>query len=522
MPIGRYVASATLILAVIFELQFADAAETDDQVIARAVASKGLGEAMGRFIPLLLERSEAAPGFAVAVVEGDKTLYLDGFGYRDVENKLPFTTSTPFYIASSSKSMVGLTWALLAERGEVDLDMPITKFWPGLRFSGPIAASDVSIRDLLTHRSGLDNTPILFRTSYTGQQTHDILVSLLPLSQPIEAGRDFSYSNFGYVTSALILEAIFHESWKRVVDREVLSPLGMKSTTANPSTLDPDAIAKPYQWQGSFELLPQTKNDNTIHGAGGHFTTVEDLAIWLKAQVNKGMIGGVQILPQGAFTLAHEPQAAVDETFYRFVRTGYGLGWMIADFEGEKIIHHFGGFPGYRTHISFLPERRLGVAALVNASNSVAFEVPDVVAAFAYDFMTKKPQMEKIYQDELRRLVETRNEHLEIYAERREKAEARTHTMPESLTPYVGNYLSDALGSMVVTAENGELMARVGNLDANLVYIGNDSFDANFRVFNEEDGIRFHISPAGLADGLEYLEGEIWRRIDDEAIAGED
>lgn len=345
------------ILFFVLEFQVACSRTSGDpEMVARLDAS----------LTQIIGELNTVPGLAVAVVQDSAVVYLRGFGYRDVEAKLPVTPQTTFYIASSTKSFTGLLAALLAYEGKLDLDAPMSLYLPEARLPAPLSPDAVTVRELLTHTFGFENEPIVTRTAYTGQYTPELLVRLLEHSTPNEFGKAFSYSNLGYVLTSLIIDRLENRSWKDILSQKVLQPLGMKHTTSYVSKATEWPLAVPYFRRVERERLPFAKKDNTMHAAGGLLSTAEDLANWLLVNINNGRLEGRQVFPAAVMHRVHRQQTSLDQQFYRFHRFGYGVGWYLADYEGDTLYHHFGSFSGFRAHISFMPASRIGVAVLMN------------------------------------------------------------------------------------------------------------------------------------------------------------
>jgi CubicO group peptidase (beta-lactamase class C family) len=221
------------------------------------------------------------PGLSVAVSQDDWVLYSAGYGSADLASGRRVGEETRFYIASSTKALTATAVVLLAHRGELALDAPVTRYLPSLRLTPPLDASTIRLRDLLTLSHGIDDEgSVVFRTAYTGDFTPELLIELLADHKPAKSGRAFKYGNLGYNILGLVLEATGEGSWKEIVAREVLEPLGMRQTTAYVSRLDTQQIALPHRFEpdGRFRRVPLGKADENMHAAGGHFATAGDLA----------------------------------------------------------------------------------------------------------------------------------------------------------------------------------------------------------------------------------------------------
>lgn len=410
------------------------------------------------------------PGVAVVVVGRDGPLYARGFGVADVETGAPVTTGTGFYIASSTKSFTGTLAALLDSRGVIDLDAPLSRYLPELRMNPPLSADSVTLRSLLTHTSGLRNPPITFRTAYTGDHDDALLVRLLSQSEP--RPRTYAYDNLGYVVAALAMERATGRDWQDLLRTEVFHPLGMVHTTARVSEAQGGGwpVASPHNvTPEGVRRIPNLKLDNTMHAAGGIIATPDDLARWIQAQLTGGRVGGRQALPEAVIREVHRPQAMHTDTFYRYVRTGYGLGWQTADYEGERMIHHFGGFEGWRAHVSFLPDRGIGVAVLINDSSPIGGNAPDVIATYAYDLLLGRPGVNARYAAERQQLVQNAATWRERILQDRANRASRPPTPDERKPFFTGTYENEQMGTLTIRQnENRELWATIGNITARL------------------------------------------------------
>lgn len=419
-----------------------------------------LGERIEGFVESAMSL-DAAPGMAIAVVRGDETLYLGGFGFADLETRRPVDEETVFYIASSTKSFTALAAAILHERGELDLDASLSSYLPSVRLADGLDADEITLRDLLTHTHGIGNTgPVTFRLAYSGDHTHDRLVELLESHAPAETGREFRYGNIGYNVAALAMDETLGVHWKDVLEREIFGPLGMRSTTGYVSRIDEGRLAMPYgaDLEG-WRRLPYTKGDANMQSAGGLVTTAADAARWLRAQINAGRLDGERILDPEAIAATHRPEATQDGSFGPFERTGYGLGWQTGRYDDDSFTHHFGGFSGFHSHISFMPEHDIGVAILLNTS---APPMANLVATYLYDVLRGVPDVEAKYEAELEAAREQVAELRDDIRADRERRAGRPQDLPYPLEAYAGAYENEELGRFELELVDGRFEARMG------------------------------------------------------------
>src|ERR1043165_3767003 len=271
------------------------------------------------------------PSIAVVVVQNGKVVYL-----RE--------PNTPYYIGSTTKAYTGLACAILGQRGELDLDAPISKYLPEVKLE-----KAPTLRAFLTHTSGIENDPIVFRTAFTGEHTPALLVSLLNSSTPAKPG--FQYDNLGYVVASLVIERLTGK----------LTPGGL------------------------------VKSDQMMHAAGGIVTTASDLARWMEANLAKGRIDGKQRIPAAAFDEAQRLQVPVPRERNAIPTRGYGFGWFLGDYDGEEILFHGGGFPGWHSMFSFMPRRSIPVSVMTNTTSPLGIGLADKIDSGIYDRLLGKP-----------------------------------------------------------------------------------------------------------------------------------
>lgn len=401
---------------------------------------------------------------AVAVSQGDWVLYGEGFGVADAGTGRPASDDTAFYIASSTKALTATAVVLRAERGEIDLAAPVTRYVPGLRFRSPLQADSVTIERLLTMTHGIeDGGPVVLRTAFTGEFTPELLVELLAGYGPSGNGRVFDYGNLGYNILGLTLDPVRGDGWKDVVRREVLEPLGMGSTSARLSTLDPERIALPHDVVpgAGWRRIPLAKADANLHAAGGHFTTARDLARFVAAHASDGMLEGERVFPARAIAATHERHVEQDRDFGPFHRFGWGYGWDLAEWEGRTIVQRFGSFSGYRSHMSFEPESGVGVVVLVNGGGP-ASPAADLVATYVYDRMLGRADLDAEYDRRLAELEARAAEAERELADHLAERAARLAPLPHPLEAYAGTYESPTMGRMVWRVVAEGLEARIG------------------------------------------------------------
>jgi CubicO group peptidase (beta-lactamase class C family) len=403
---------------------------------------------------------ELAPGMAIAVVRDTQVIYAKGFGWADVDAKRPVTPETIFYIASTTKSFTGLAAVLLEEQGRIDLDAPLSRYLPTAKLQSPLDPDSITIRSLLSHTHGIDNDgPIVFRTAYSGEHTNDRLVALLASHPPAKTGRDYVYGNIGYNIAGLAMDATLGESWQDVLQRTIFQPLGMTSTSAYVSRMPRERLAQPYRREPTgFARAAYGKGDANMQAAGGLLSTAVDMARWLEAHINGGVVDGRRVFPASAIAETHRRQASVNQNMRGFVMNGYGFGWQIGTLGGDTLLTHGGGFLGFTTSMSFMPQRRIGVIVMTN-ENGTGFVLAELAARAAYSQLING---ERFSADSLARIRAEAAGFRERVAADRARRAARPQTLPFPLEAYAGTYENELYGRLVFSVVNGKLEARAG------------------------------------------------------------
>lgn len=455
------------------------------------------------------------PGMGLAVTQGDWVLHVGGYGVADATSGRGVDDDTAFYIASSTKALTATAVVVLADRGEIELDAPVTRYVPGLRLRPPLDADAITVEDFLTMTEGIeDGGPVVVRTAFTGEFTAELLVDLLADYGPAEGGRAFDYGNLPYNVLGLVLDPDDGHGWKDVVDREVLAPLGMAATTARLSTLDPDRVALPHErvpGEG-YRRVRLAKADANLHAAGGHFATPRDLARFVAAHATDGVVEGERVFPAAPIASTHESHAGQDREFGPFHRFGWGYGWDLGTWEEKTIVHRFGSFTGYRSHMSFMPESGIGVVVLVNGGGP-ASPAADLVATYVYDRLLGRADLEAEYDRRLTELEAAAEGYERSLAEHLAERRARLAPLAHPLEAYAGTYEGPRLGRIEWRVVADGLEARMGVVESRAeVY---DAAEDRLRI-EVSGGVvaDFEFPPAGGPAAAVEIAGERFVRVD--------
>ena len=398
-------------------------------------------------------RDAGATAVAVVVVQNDRVIYQRAFGTA--------TLDTPMYLASAPKPMTALTARLIAQEKKLDLDAPLTTTLPALKLPQPLDPARMSIRDLLTHRLGFQNDGVVWRTAYSGDWTDAQLFTLFE-RHTIVTPRIFTYDNLGYILTTYAVEHATGEPWMQTLTKRVFAPLSMTHTNAKP-------------------CIP-TKTERTMtRGSGGICSSIDDMTRWLRVNMTDGVLDGKRVFPLAVMREVHAPQISLQRKFGRFDRYAYGLGWYHADYQGDLVMHHFGSYPGSWAHVSWMPDRNIGVVVMANAYNSFS----DAIALLAYDTLLGRATARTQFDEDVKKIRDRRASRPRTNAELAQKIAAEVGDSDRTLPSYAGTYVDELLGAMLVREENGELRATIGDRSGRLVRARGDAF---YVQWYEDDG----------------------------------
>jgi CubicO group peptidase (beta-lactamase class C family) len=321
-------------------------------------------------------RRLGVPGAAVAIVRDDRVILLKGFGFRDREAGRPVTPQTLFSIGSCTKPFTALATIISADRGLVSLDDSPKKFLPWFTLRDPEADARVTLRDLLSHRTGVpDDLPAGWFERYP---THAELIRAAMGSKPNAAFRDrFNYNNYMYLAAGEALAVAHHVRFESVMTSLVLEPLGMRAST--PSI---GAMRKAADFSYPYGGAPRPKRYSMdtlaflagIAPAGGIVSNAGDMAQWVRLMLGGGALDGRRLVSEKGY----------QELLTPAVRTSggqYGLGLFIEDWHGHRIYYHPGGVPGFGTRCVFVPDLGLGWVVLTNVDDQ---RLPKAIGELVY------------------------------------------------------------------------------------------------------------------------------------------
>ena len=448
-----------------------------------------------------------APGIGVGIVMKDKLVFAKGYGFRDYGNKLPYTPTTTQPIASNSKLFTAVALGLLVEEGKLRWDEPIKRFVPAIRFYNDELDRSVTIRDMLSHRTGITrHDGIWYKSTFSRRDLWDRLRYLEPAA-PIRT--TFLYNNLMYTAGGQVIEELSGLTWEQFVKRRIFDPLGMsRSTLTIEDNLKGPEPAVPFsERRDSTELYrqPYYTAEVAIAPAGAINSSVQDLSRWVIALLNGGTVDGRQVIPNAAIRETMSPSLAMPNAALESRGWGenlnqyYGMGRWISSYRGHLLALHGGDLPGFHSQVSIMPNDSLGVIVLV---------VGDHVAPFynglTYHIYERLLGMSLTPWSERLNGIRLKNKAAGTQARSVANVGQVPGTTPSHpLGDYVGEFEHAAYGVVTVARRDAGLAFEFHGIKMPLNHFHYDRFDT---PDDEEDGkfsLNFRTNPMGEVESAD-------------------
>lgn len=310
------------------------------------------------------------PGAVLAIVREDDVIFARGFGLADVEKNTPVTPETRFFIGSTTKAFTATLIGMLVDEGRMQWDDPVEKYLPG--FTLKVQSKDpndrATLRDVLSHRTGFTRMPYL---DMSRGLSSDEILRRVSSAEPLAPFRQqFLYNNEHYVAAGLAAGAAAGTSWHALVKARILDPLGMTATRTSMQDAWNDArTARGYQWDEAAQkirpLVVQSVNVDGLAPAGAISSTALDMTSWLRFQMRGGVLNGKALISPASLSTTRTAQISIVGS------AGYGMGWQVRDWHGQKLIGHDGAVGGFSAYVGFLPDSKIGFVLLTNAISAL-------------------------------------------------------------------------------------------------------------------------------------------------------
>jgi CubicO group peptidase (beta-lactamase class C family) len=334
---------------------------------ARAATPADLAARLAAIEKAVEEKRQALgiPGLSLVIVKDDKVIYMKGLGYRDFERKVPVTPDTLFAIGSSSKAFTAMLVAMAADEGKLSLDDSPKKVLPYFKLQDPEADEKITLRDLLSHSSGLNRTDLAW---VSGVLNREEVIRVAAQAKPTAKLREkFQYQNVMYAAAGEIVGRVENSTWERLISERIFKPLGMKgSDTSVPEMRKARDYSYGYVYEEATKETRRvpTRDLPAIAPAGAINSSARDMAQWLRLMLGGGAFEGKRLVSEKSFGELVRPQTKVGGG------VSYGLGWFLRDWKGHKVVEHGGNIDGFNAQVALMPDQRLGFVMLTNVSAS--------------------------------------------------------------------------------------------------------------------------------------------------------
>jgi CubicO group peptidase (beta-lactamase class C family) len=421
-----------------------------------ASQSVARSESIAPFIPALeLLITEAMdewkiPGLAVAVVQNGEVSLLRAYGFRDVEAGLKVTTDTQFLICSITKSFTSTGLALLMDERRLDWTKPVRDYIPEFRLHDAVATDRITVRDLLCHHSGLPRHDWIW---LPGDLSPAQMLAAMRYLEPSDDIRStHQYLNLGYLVASIVAERVSSQSWTEFTRARLTDKLHMNVTFTMEDLAAVTDAAVPYTMDGDTRLRAKLWPIR-VTAAGGINTSIASFVNWLRLHLDKGEFEGHRLLSPGLIQRLQTPRVHVAAPeFAEYGDVHYGLGFRSHWYRGERVVWHTGGFIGWSTLMTMLPDHGVGATVFTNRNPN---PVTEILANYVFDRVCGKepvPWLDR-YREQRRKALAQ----LEIDRQAR-KAARRPNTRPShDLADYAGNYDHPGYGRITISHAEGKL-----------------------------------------------------------------
>ncbi|MFT4926732.1 MAG: CubicO group peptidase (beta-lactamase class C family) [Phenylobacterium sp.] len=412
----------------------------------------------------------AIPGLAIGIVANGKVLKTQGYGLRDIKNRLPATADTQFSVGSTTKAFTSFLIATLVDEGKLDWDLPVKHYLPQWQLADVYATNHVNLTDMLSHRTGLPRHDLLWIgfPELTGAQ----LVKKLPyLSLSKELRQRYQYNNLMYGMAGYIAEQVTGTSWSNLVQQRILNKLEMNNTSLSYSQmLATNNYAQPYNLIGdSLTQVPQKTNiDSVVRPAGGIHSSVKDMSKWMLMLLNEGKYpsteGQQSLIKRRSLAKLQVPHTPISSRLSKHQSPrSYGLGWDIETVDGFYQVYHGGNIDGFTASVITYPQQGIGVVVLVNKGMS---DIPynlamDVSGRLLGNGLSGEPR--NYVAEALQQKLKGHNPH-EHHGPAAMTRPAVVLDAPFSFERYAGRYRHPAYGELTISVVAADGKADVGQL----------------------------------------------------------
>ncbi len=452
------------------------------------------------------------PGIAVGVVKDGRLIHAKGYGVRSLRTMQKVDENTLFGVASNTKAFTAAALGMLVDEKKITWDDKVSDYIPGFKLYSPYVTEEFTIRDLITHRSGLglgagDLMMFPDSSSFTKEE---IIHNLRYLKQVSGFRTKYDYDNLLYIVAGEVVAKVSGKSWEDFIESRFLQPLGMTATAVSmkrvknrTNIIDPHAPVN-----GKVQALTIDWSE-TANAAGGLVSNVTDLSKWIIVQMDHGKYdNGKQLFSDEVHEEMWTPQTIIPTQTappYNTHYASYGLGWFLSDVKGYKQVTHTGGLAGVVTQITLLPELKLGIIVLTNQQSGAAFTAITNTIKDSYLGVTGMDRVKQMHDRVLRGEAEAKKINDQIQKDI--EANQKNISARPANALFIGTYKDPWFGDVIVSEQNGKMRlrsVRSPRLRGDLSYYKGNSFIVRWddRSFDADAYVMFSLDMDGKASGI--------------------
>lgn len=464
----------------------------------------------------LAERSMKAfnvPGIAVAVIKDGKVIHSKGYGVRSLKTMQKVDEYTLFGIASNSKAFTAATLGILVDEGKIKWDDKVRDYIPEFKLYSPFVTEEFTIRDLLTHRSGmgLGAGDLMFFPDSSDFTVKDVIYNLRFLKSVSSFRSKYDYDNNLYIIAGELVARVAGMSWDDFVEQRIIQPLGMTKTAASFDRLKDksNVIDGHAQVEGKVQVIARS-SVKIAHAAGGINSNIADMSKWVMLQLNHGKYG--DNLSKKLFSETVHEEMWTPQTIIPVYNPGpynthfasYGLGFFLSDVKGYKQVTHTGGLEGMVTQVTMIPELNLGIIVLTNQQEGGAFASITNQIKDSYFGITGTDRVKEYSEGRSKTVAQAKHLTDSIW---NETEVAKKNGIRFDVATITGTYTDSWFGDVTISMQNGKLWfhsKRSPRLKGEMFYYKGNTFVVKWkdRSMDADAFVNFSLDEDGKGSGI--------------------
>lgn len=452
------------------------------------------------------------PGIAVSVIKDGKVVHSKGYGLRSIQSDKKVDENTLFGVASNTKAFTAAALGILVDQKKIEWDTRVSDVLPEFKLYDAYVTREFTVRDLLTHRSGLGlGAGDLMIWPDSNTTTKDELIHNLRFLKPVSSFRSkYDYDNLLYIVAGHVVEKVSGMEYEQFVSEHFLKPLGMTQTAMSWYRLKDrsNIIDGHAPVDGKLHTVGLSFSE-VANAAGGMYSNIKDMSKWVIAQLNHGKYG--EGLKDSLFSETVHRETWTPQTIIRGRSpygnpfAAYGLGWNLSDASGHFQVMHTGGLAGIVTQVTMIPELHLGIIVLTNQQSGAAFSAISNTIKDSYFGAPKTDWIKQYNEGRLRNEARAKEITDKIWSDI--EAQSGSKKMAPDLTAYAGSFVDNWFGEVTIDQQKGELYfrsAKSPKLQGPMYFYKGNTFIVkwNDRTLDADAFVLFRLDQQGKASGF--------------------